>query len=232
MFGLLRVPLAVNSNRLLQLMGMGHDLPPAGTCEVIDGSPISVPTLSGYERVELLDVGDMTVTAKGKTQRLSRQAFPTVTDFISGVLYTTRDNPSDFAFAPELVIRARGSASVPVFTVSARTIDLPQPITIDNSPISELSRLNGLSGFEVRWAKGRPGDLIWIELGPITGKKTLSCTFADPQGTGVVPGMLLNTTGEGRLVFHRVSVQEVTVAAVDHAEVRFDVRFTQPVQLY
>jgi len=222
----------VNSNRMLRLMGMGHILPSVGSCEVVDSSTLSVPALSGYERVELLDVGDITVTSKGKTQRLSRQAFPTVTDFISGVLYTTRDSPASFTIAPDLVVRARGSVSVPAFTVSARAVDPPQQITIDGNPIGELARLNTLSAFEVRWSKGRSGDWVWLELTPTTGNKTLSCAFDDALGLGVVPGMLVNSIGEGRLMFHRLSVQDVTVGTFDKAEVRFDVRIPQPVLLY
>jgi hypothetical protein len=232
MFGLLRLPLTVNSSRMLQLMGLGQNLPTAGSCEVLDSTTVTAPALSGYERVELLDVGDITVTGKGKSQRLSRQAFPTVTDFIAGVLYTTRENPSGFTATPDLTVRARGSATIPAFTVSTKSVELPLRITIDGTPVNELSRLSSLSSFEVRWTQGRSGDLIWLELGPVIGKKNLSCAFNDSSGFGIVPGMQLNTTGDGRLVFHRLSVQEVTIGSVDRAEIRFDVRLAQPVSLY
>jgi hypothetical protein len=232
MFGLLKVPLNVNSGRLWRLMGLGSALPEAGHCEVVDGSSQPTGALSTLERVELLDVGDLTVIAKGKNQRLSRQAFPTVTDFMSGVIYTTRDNPSDFSIDSSLVLRGRGSTQLPAFNLTANSVEPPRHITLDHIPIDEVTRQSVISSFELRWDKGQKTDYIWLELAATNGRKSLSCVFVDSDGYGVVPGMQLNLTGDGRLVVHRISVQEASISGVDRTEVRFDVRVTQMLQLY
>jgi hypothetical protein len=207
-------------------------LPEVGHCEVVDSNQQATPALATLERVELLDVGEVTVVTQGKNQRLLRQAFPTVTDFMSGVIYTTRDNPSEFSIESKLDLRARGNAGIPAFTVTASTVPPPRPITIDNTPFDEWTRQSILSNFELKWEKGRAEDLIWVELGVSNGRKTLSCVYDDQQGFGVVPGMQLNTPGEGRFVVHRVSKRDVAINGIDRAEVRFDVRVTQPIQLF
>lgn len=232
MLGMLRVPQSVDSSRLLRLIGLNDVLPEVGHCELVDSNQQITPALATLERVELLDVGDVNVMTRGKYQRLLRQAFPTVTDFMSGVIYTTRDNPSEFSIESNLVLRARGNANIPAFTVTTYTVPPPQRLTIDNNPFGEWTRQSILSNFELKWEKGRPEDLIWVELEVTKGRRSLSCVYADRQGYGVIPGMQLNSIGEGRFVVHRVSKQDIVINGVDRAEVRFDVRITQPIQLF
>ena len=95
LLSVLKIPQSVNIDRSLKLMGLRTDLPPAGSCEVVDLSNRASPALSSVEHIEFLDVGDVSVTSGKRSMRLARQAFPTVTDFIAGVVYTSRDKNAD-----------------------------------------------------------------------------------------------------------------------------------------
>jgi hypothetical protein len=232
MVGVLRVPFTVNSNRLLQLMGLGTELPSFNSCELSDSVHQSSPALSGFDRVELLDVGDISVEGDPRERKLTRQAFPTVSDFISGVLYTTRDRVTEFAATKQVTLRARGGASIPSFAAMVDVVSPPQELTIDNTPVGETLRLSTYVNAEIRWTKGRPGDIVWIELGTNHGKRSMSCAFDDAAGIGTLPSLLAGETGEGKLTFHRISAKPLVAAGLDKAEVRFDVRIAQPVTLY
>jgi len=232
MLGVLRVPVAINSDRLLRLMGMGHEMPPVGTCEVVDEAHATRTALSSYERVELLDVGDVTLSTSGKTRKLSRQAFPTITDFISGVLYTTREPASDFTVARSMALRTHGSSATPAFTFSVDAVAPPEQILLDGSSLGETTRLSIANTQDIKWTKGKKGDVAWVELGAVAGTKTISCAFDDSIGAGSIPNMLTSELGEGRITFHRVSIRPLNVANLDKVETRFDVHISQPVWLF
>jgi hypothetical protein len=182
--------------------------------------------------VELLDIGDISITSVGEGVRLSRQAFPTVTDFISGVLYTTRERATALSLKNGVTLHSRGNSAIPAFSVGVDTIDIPEAVTVDTVALSELARVNTMSSFELHWKPGRPSDRIWVEMGANHGKRTLSCTFDDSAGAGIVPSMQTNEVGEGRLTFHRISSKSLAIHPLDRAEVRLDVRVMQPVVLY
>ncbi|MGC4070324.1 MAG: hypothetical protein QM784_37810 [Polyangiaceae bacterium] len=163
-FGALRVPPTVNSNRLLELMGLGLELPPVGTCELSDMRSHSVPALSSFERAELLDIGDLGLRIPAGPIKLTRQAFPTVTDFISGVLYTTRERLADSPVGHEIRLFSTGSSNVMAFDVAVESAEFPRGISLDSTPVSEISRVSTLANLDLRWDPGRSGDRIWVEI--------------------------------------------------------------------
>jgi hypothetical protein len=231
-FGALRVPPTVNSNRLLELMGLGLELPPVGTCELSDTRSHVVPALSSFERAELLDIGDVGLRVPSGPVKLTRQAFPTVTDFISGVLYTTRDRLPDTLANRELRLYSTGSSGVMAFDVAVEGSPFPRGVTVDATPLGEVARLSTMASLELRWSPGRTGDRIWVEIAANYGKKTWSCAFEDDTGRGVLTGVQSNEYGEGRLIIHRITSKPIPISPLDRAEVRMDMRITQPVVLY
>jgi hypothetical protein len=227
LLSVLKVPQFINGDRLLRLMGLRSDLPPVGTCEVIDFSNRASPSLSSLERVELLDVGDVDVLSGTHSTRLARQAFPTVTDFISGVVYTSRDKSAD-SVPPDagLSLRAKGNAKLRGFALELAAPPRIEQVTLDATPLPLVVRLTASAPFELKWQKGTPGDLIWLEFGTNSGRKVVSCAFDDAQGQATVPAAMTDETGEARLTLHRLRRDSMHLTGFDQAEARMDSRLT------
>lgn len=231
LFVALRMPLTVTPSRMLRLMGMGNDLPEPGTCEVFDSTNQAGLSLSAYERVELLDVGDLSL-ATTKTNKFIRQAFPTVADSISGVLYTTRYRAVEPGKENPFALKSRGSGSLAAFNVAFAPLKVPEQLTLEGIAFFELARLQAQPRAELRWLPGQPSDSIWVELQTDTSHKTLNCAFDDAAGVGVIPTDLLGETGDARITVHRVHRQQISVPHLDSTELYMDVRFSQPLVIY
>lgn len=232
LLSVLKIPQSVNIDRSLKLMGLRTDLPPAGSCEVVDLSNRASPALSSVERIEFLDVGDVTVASGKRSMRLARQAFPTVTDFIAGVVYTSRDKNADLLpLDAGLSIRARGTGKLKPFTIDVGDRPQLERLSLDGAPLSSVNRLAALNAFDLRWEPGAPGDVLWLEFGANNGRKVVSCAYDDALGGARIPGGMTNELGEARLVLHRLHRAAVALQGFDTAEVRFDSRITQPLLL-
>jgi hypothetical protein len=229
----LRMPQTLNSNRLLRLIGLLTDLPPVGTCEVVDLANRASPSLSSVERIEFLDVGDVSVASGKRNVRLARQAFPTVTDFISGVVYATRDKHADLLPIDDgLSITARGASKLRPFTLEIQDLPRLERVQLDGVPLAQVTRVSLDNSFELQWVGGSAEDVVWLEYAANNGRKVVSCAFADAAGTAKVPGGLSFERGEARLMIHRLHSESITVPGFDRADVRFDTRFVQAVTLY
>lgn len=228
----LRIPQSINGDRLLKLMGLRYDLPPLGNCEVIDLASRSSPSLSSVERIEFLDVGDVNAVSGKRTLRLARQAFPTVTDFISGVIYTSRDRNADLLPLDNgLSIRTRGGNKLKGFALEVADVRPVDKVSLDNLPLTPQARISAANPLEIRWQEGLPGDVMWVEFGAIDGHKTVSCAFDDSSGLARIPGMMTDEVGEARLTLHRLHRERSAIAGYDQAEIRFDARLSQIVVL-
>jgi hypothetical protein len=233
LLSVLRIPQSVNGDRLLRLMGLRTDLPALGNCEVIDLSNRASPALSSVERIEFVDVGDVSVTSGTRSVPLARQAFPTVTDFIAGVVYTSRDKNADLLpLDAGLSVRARGRGRLKPFTVEIADLARLDKILLDGSPISAVSRLAVVNAFELRWDSGAPGDVLWVEFGANSGHKIVSCAFDDALGNAKVQGGIADELGDARLTLHRLHRARIVLPGFDRAEIKFDSRVIQSLTLY
>jgi hypothetical protein len=233
LFSVLRMPEALNSSRLLRLMGLLADLPPLGTCEVVDLANRASPSLSSVERIDFLDVGDVTVASGQRKVRLARQAFPTVTDFISGVVYTTREKHADLLpLDGGLSMSAQGASKLRPFTVEISDVPRLERVQLDGVPLGQITRLSVDNPLELQWKAGAPGDVVWLEYGANSGRKVVSCAFDDAIGAAKIPGGLSSELGDARLTLHRIHGESVPLPGFDRADMRFDSRIAQPVSLY
>jgi len=232
LLSVLKIPQSVNIDRSLRLMGLRSDLPPVGSCELVDLSNRASPALSSVERIEFLDVGDVSVHSGKRNMRLARQAFPTVTDFIAGVVYTSRDKNADLLpLDAGLSIRARGAGKLKAFSLDVAARSSLDRLTLDGVALSAVTRVTALNGFDLRWQPGTAGDLLWLELVANNGRKVVTCAYDDGLGSARVPGGMTDELGESRLTLHRLNRAVVNLAGFDGAEVRFDTRITQPLLL-
>ena len=198
----------------LRLVGAALDLPPAGEC-----APLSTTDVATTSRVELLDVGTLTLENGASRATLQPRRVPDVIDLVSGVLYTARTE----ALAGKVTVRATGGALDAV------------PFTVEANAPSELRglRLGGLEAHpnepvlltsagpvELSWQAGEAStDSVYVDVSNLHGTVNLRCTFAD-DGRGTLPASALRD--DGSISVHRVRREALVRTGIERGEVRFD----------
>jgi hypothetical protein len=206
---------------VLKLTGLSRDLPAEGQCTTgrdRDGS-IALAPLSN---VQLVDVGNLAVDADGVTTTLAPRAFPTVTDLVSGVVYTTRDRDAQ-QLPPARSYRVSASGgSLGPFSAQAEAPAELEGITIHGLPLDQLETLSSRTPMDLAWLAGQSGDVVYVEVGGEGGQQALLCAFRDDAGAAVVPAGLLPSSGTGKLGVHRLRITKFASEGLTHAELRFD----------
>lgn len=222
--GFVRMPAEADAHAVLAMVGLGLQLPAPGQCtSELDRNTGSRSTLAATGRVVFLDAGDVAVDTGDGPMTLAPRAFPTVTDRISGVMYTTRDRSAEpLPPGVRYVIRTSGGDGVAPVSVEANAPAPLDGITIGGVPLADVRSVPASAPVDVTWNVGAGGDLVYIELAAGDGSSTTLCTFKDDVGAGTVPAGAFERTAQGRLSVHRVRSREFTVAGVDQGELRFD----------
>jgi len=164
--GFLEVPALVDAHSVLQLVGLGLDLPEPGTC-TLGSEPVSAGPLTETASVEFVDAGAVELEVSGAHERLAPYAFPTVTDSISGVLYTSRDRTAD-----PLPSGSRYTLSADGLGIRA-SLDAPRAlsgVSINGTPFAEVASVSTASPLDLTWdvdtarTSSAPGDIVYVEL--------------------------------------------------------------------
>jgi hypothetical protein len=218
--GFLNVPALADAQSVLGLVGLGLALPQAGTCaqgaEGTGTGPLTETAL-----VEFLDAGDVILDVAGARERLAPYAFPTVTDSISGVLYTSRDRTADpLPSASRYTLTAAGLGL-------RATEDAPRAlsgITANGTPLAELRSVATSSPLDLTWDVEGPSDLVYAELVSSNGAQTTVCTFGDELGAGSVPTDGFAAGDSAQLAVHRLRTHDFEVSQSEpmHGQLRFD----------
>lgn len=231
--GFVRVPATVDSTTAMQLLGLELELPEVGQCAVHNAEHESSPGLSPVDRIELLEAGNVSVHTSQHETTLAPRAFPTVTDLVEGVVYTTRDLSAEPLPAGEsYTVRAAGSEAIVPLSVSVQAPPVPSAVTVGGVPIHGLSAISARQPIDVTWKVGEPDDVVYVELSA-EGAPSTVCTFRDELGAATVPAGTLAATSEGRFSLHRVRHQPFDASGVESGRVRFDfevavsVKFTE-----
>lgn len=221
--GFVRVPPTVDAKSVMSLVGLGLDLPAAGQCARAAHTPEANTPLAPIGRVEFLEAGDVTLSAGGSATVLAPRAFPTVTDLVSGVVYTTRDRSADPLPAGErYAFRTQGAVALPALAVDQRAPATLEGATIGGLPLTEVSTLATSRPIDLTWNVGESGDIVYVELSGSDGLTSTVCTFRDDAGAGTVPPGVHSATGAGTLEIHRTRSREFVSAGINHGELRFD----------
>lgn len=222
--GFVRMPANADARAVLGLVGLGQQLPAPGQCSArLDPTAGSRTAMAAAGHVEFMDAGDVTVDAGGGSLTLAPRAFPTVTDRISGVMYTTRDRSADpLPAGVRYAIRTTGSDGVAPISVEANAPPPLDGVTVGGMPLQELRTVSTSAPVDVTWNVGTSGDLVYVELVAADGTNSTLCTFRDDTGAGTVPGGAFDRVGAGRLSVHRVRTTDFVAAGVDHGQLRFD----------
>ncbi len=218
--GFVQVPADVDSRSLFELVGLTTPLPEVGRCRPRDTATQSSP-VSSIGHVEFLEAGDVSVTTAETRTALAPHAFPTVTELISGVVYTTRDRSADpLPAATRYSLSTSGSGSIPALSVERDAPAELESITAGGVPLAELVELRASEPLDLTWAPGSPDDLVLVEVSSGGANATL-CAFRDDAGAGSVPRDVVGP-GSGRLTLHRVRSSEFAATGISVGELRFD----------
>ena len=220
--GFVRVPATVDPGSVMNLVGLALELPAPGQCSHAQNGARR-PPLSQLGHVEFLDAGDVALSAAGSATTLAPRAFPTVTDLISGVVYTTRDRSADALPAGEsYTFRTTGGFEVPSLSVEAPAPNELEAVTVGGLPLAELTTVSTSHPLDVTWSTGDDRDLVYVELASSSDGASTICTFRDEAGGGSVPADAFSHTGEGHFSIHRARSREFSNAGINRGELRFN----------
>ncbi len=219
-----RLPVDANAGRALAAAGLSVDAPEAGACrKVVAGEAGATGDLT---RIELLDAGEVTVAAGGSVTTLAPRAFPTVTDSLAGVVYTTRDRAPEplpsgrtYTIATSGTLAGGAAALGPISAAAPAPAELTD-VRLGETPLAEVESLSAARDATLAWAAGSSGDRVLVVID--AGTVTTECAFRDDAGTGAVPVALLPARGVATLAVHRLRQASFTDLGIAGGELRFD----------
>jgi len=216
--------------------GSWLDLPPDGECRLLSAfvGTDETPALSGLGAVELLDVGDLSITAESTSMPLATRAFPDVGGLISGVFYTSRDARSDLPAPGRYVLESSGSTTLDKFSIGADAPANPEAVRLGTVELNESVVLEEGAPTNVSWrvsdqtADGRKheDDRIYVDLTAASGTG-IRCTYKD-LGEATLPASVTANKVWGALPavvnvsVHRTRKGQFVASGIDEAELRFD----------
>jgi hypothetical protein len=222
-----RLPSDADADRVLRAAGLAVDLPAVGTCLKV---PEPSRDAAGMTRVELLDAGEVTVAAGGSVTTLAPRAFPSVTDSIAGVVYTTRDRAAEpLPSALSYTIATSGADALGPVSADAFAPSALAEVTVLGTPLAELRTLAARRDLDLAWSPGAAGDRIVVVLE--RGDAVTRCAFGDETGRGTLPISELPSAGAATLAVHRLRQARFTSAGIAGGELRFDFELEAPVTI-
>lgn len=229
--GFLEVPALVDARSVLQLVGLGLELPETGAC-TFGSTPASAGPLTETASVEFVDAGVVELEVSGARERLAPYAFPTVTDSISGVLYTSRDRAADPLPSGSRYTLTAGGDGLDL-RVSHDAPRALSGVTVNGTPLAEVTSVSTATPLDLTWDVDAPGDIVYVEVTasgarspsqkPSTTHRVL-CSFSDELGAGSVPTEAFAAQGTGRVSIHRLRTHQFDVTQGDSNRglLRFD----------
>ncbi len=209
--------------------GSWLDLPPDGECRPLAAfaGTDEAPALSSLGAVELLDVGDLSITAESRSMPLATRAFPDVGGLISGVFYTSRDARNDLPAPGRYVLENSGSNVLDKFSIGADAPANPENIRVGSVDLSEAVVLEEGAATNLSWrVSDNSNDRVYIDLTAPSGAG-IRCSYKD-SGEAVLPAGAVASKVWGALpaaitiAVHRTRKGSFTATGIDEAELRFD----------
>jgi len=217
--GFLRTPAGADAKSALALAGLGLDLPAIGECR--KSARGDSHGAAGLTAVELLEAGEVTVAAGGSVTTLAPRAFPTITDSISGVVYTTRDRAAaPLPAASAYTVAATGSTSLESLSGFGQAPTLLGNVELAGEPLGTVEVLPARRDLTLAWAAGSVGDRVYIEI--VGATEPSLCTFGDQAGHGAIPASALPTSGAAAITVHRLREAAFADAGLAQGALRFD----------
>ncbi len=165
---------------------------------------------------------------------LAPYAFPSISGFASGVVYTSRDRSAEaLPSGVPYRVAVAGSPDLPGFTIEGTAPSQLRDVTLGGEPLSQVERISASAPLDVTWLVDRStsttdpspgdrhsggdvlGDIVVVDLANgDDGSVFVRCTFADEIGAGTIPAEWLDGhSGRGRVQLHRRRVLSGTLAS-------------------
>jgi hypothetical protein len=222
----LRASATADAGSVLRGAGLSVELPAAGEChrttlgQALPAGPVT--------RAELLDVGEVTLVAGGSVTTLAPRAFPTVTDSISGVVYTTRDRTAaPLPAGSSYTIATTGGSALGPLSGEGQAPAALAGVKLAGVAFAEVGTLPAGQEIELAWAAGSASDRLYVEIDSDAGASL--CAFHDETGHGVVPAAFAPPLGEAVLSVHRLRQARFTEVGLSRGELRFDFELSRSV---
>lgn len=223
--GFIRFPAATDRAIALDVAGLGVHLPEPGHCwQGQRGRP--GPELSEVSAIELLEAGRVRLVADGgPPHELAPHAFPSVGDFVSGVLYASRERSGQGLPAGERYRFEADGGAVGALDVEKAAPQVLSDVSLNGAPLEAVDVLSTEQPLDVIWsASTHPADRVYLELTSTQGSKGLVCAFEDAAGAGTLSPAEFEVGETAQLTLHRLRILRTPWrdAAVDEVELRFD----------
>ncbi len=219
-----RSPPEVDSALVTRLTGLDLQLPDVGECLGGAAPRDGALALSPLRRIELLAAGDVALeTPEGRVE-LAPRAFPAVTDVVGGVVYSTRSRVAALPAGVSYSLSAAGSASLGPFAVSADAPPVLEDVQLAGAQLDATSVLPA-GDAELSWKPGSARDFVYVTVTGSDGAQSVTCTFRDDAGRGVVPQGLVPRSSTVTIALHRlrsVALGGALSGGIDAGELRFD----------
>ena len=213
--GFVRTTADADPQVALRLAGLGLDLPAVGECR--KGARADAPGLAAFE---LLDAGEVTLVAGSAVTTLAPRAFPTITDSISGVVYTTRDRAAaPLPAASSYTVAATGSSALEAVSGEGQAPALLADVELAGEPFESIETAPAGRDLTLRWTPGAVGDRVYVEL---VGTEPSTCAFADESGKGTIPVSALPAQGSAVVSIHRLREATFSDLGLAQGALRFD----------
>jgi hypothetical protein len=225
--GFARMPATVDSSAVLSLVGWSLDLPAPGQCAGRTGLRDPNTPLSPIDHVEFLDAGEVTLHTAGVGTTLAPHAFPTVTDWISGVVYTTRDrSAAALPAGTRYWVRASGGLGLSGLAVTTDAPATLEGLTVGGKALSALDEIPVTLPLEITWKAGTPGDWLVVGATDLDATSGIWCTYRDEEGNATIPSNTITIRGRGKLSVRRVRSYPLGGSGLSRGELRFDFETT------
>lgn len=231
--GFLRLPASADRQAALELAGLGVQLPELGHCWQGEQGRSST-ALEEVPAFELLEAGRVRVVADGgEPHELAPHAFPSVADFISGVLYASRERSGEGLPAGELYRLETDGGAVGALTLEQAAPRVPSDVTLNGIPLDSVEHLRTDEPLDLIWSgSSHPNDRVYVELTSAGSSRSLLCAFEDAAGAGTLSLAGFTPRGSAQLSLHRLRVTWPSSpgATVDQIELRFDFSVARSVE--
>ncbi|MCA9625625.1 MAG: hypothetical protein KC731_41670 [Myxococcales bacterium] len=151
------------------VVGLERDVAEAALgCRELEAASPAVPE-DASSSIEMLDVGDVSVSSDDLTLPLAARAFPDVGEWVSGVVYTSRDESTPLPAEGSYLIETTGSAVVDGFALRLDAPALPDGVRLGGFAIDDAAPpvLEAGEPLAVTWDVpsdgNRVGDRIVLE---------------------------------------------------------------------
>lgn len=168
--------------------GFQRELPEVGRCTTghADESPLAHPEST---RLELLDAESVQLLTSLGTHELAPHAFPTITEWVGGVVHASRDRDAENLPAGDTYrLVARNIQDTGSLDLAFPSPVMPSEVTVDGVAWSEAATLKSADSFiDFTWSRDGADVSDRMLIVVEAEGKSLQCTFNDLDGNGAVP---------------------------------------------